>query len=199
MWILVCLMLSPRNLKLFSFLKICFSFYSSDSVISIILSSKSFIHSFVSLILLFIPSNVFFYFSYWILFFSVFFFKSFYFSWFTMFCEFMLYSRVTWSYIYIHIDVCMYIYTHSFSHIILYHVPSQVIRHSSLCYTRISLFFHSKCSSLHLLTPYSQSIPLPPPPSYWILYFFFLFPFLGHTCGIWKFHARDWIWAASVT
>ena len=31
-------------------------------------------------------------------------------------------------------------------------------------YSRISLLIHSKGSSLHLLTPNSRSIPLPPPP-----------------------------------
>ena len=34
-------------------------------------------------------------------------------------CQFLLYSKVT------------HIYTHAFSHIILHHVPSQVIRYSS--------------------------------------------------------------------
>ena len=33
------------------------------------------------------------------------------------------------------IHIYMYIYSHSFSHIILYLVPSQGIRYSSLCYT----------------------------------------------------------------
>ena len=42
-----------------------------------------------------------------------------------MFCQFMLHSKVTQSYINIH----------SLSHIILHHVPSQVTRSSSLCYT----------------------------------------------------------------
>ena len=72
-----------------------------------------------------------------------------------------------------------YIYTHSFSHIILHHVPSQVISYSSLCYTVGShLLIHSKCISLHLLTPNSQSIPLPPPwqpqvcsPCPWVCFF----------------------------
>ena len=53
------------------------------------------------------------------------FFKIFYYSLFTMFYQ--LYSKVTQLYIYVH--------THSFSHIILHHVPSQVTRYSSLCYT----------------------------------------------------------------
>ena len=57
--------------------------------------------------------------------------------------------------------MCIYIYTHihSCSHIILHHIPSQVIRCSSLCWdSSISLLIHSKCSSFHLLTPDSQSI-----------------------------------------
>ena len=41
-----------------------------------------------------------------------------------MFCQCLLYSKVTQS--------CIYGYLHSFSHIILPHVPSQVIRYSSL-------------------------------------------------------------------
>ena len=40
-----------------------------------------------------------------------------------MFCQFLLYSKVTQ----------LYIYIHSFFHIILHHVSSQVIIHSSLC------------------------------------------------------------------
>ena len=48
MQMLVCLMLSKRPLKLPSFCKSCFSFCCSDWVISIILSSRSFIHSSVS-------------------------------------------------------------------------------------------------------------------------------------------------------
>ena len=53
---------------------------------------------------------------------NYFFFFFFYYSWFTVFYQFLVYSKVTQ----------LYIYTHSFSHIILYHVPSHVI--SSLCY-----------------------------------------------------------------
>ena len=39
--------------------------------------------------------------------------------------NFLLYSKVT------HSHICI----HSFSHIILHHIPSQVTRYSSLCYT----------------------------------------------------------------
>ena len=49
-----------------------------------------------------------------------------------MFCQFLLYSKVTHSYI--HIYIYTYIHTHSFSHILLHHLPSQVTRCSSLCY-----------------------------------------------------------------
>ena len=52
-------------------------------------------------------------------------FKIFHYSWLMMFYQFLLYNKVT------HI----YIFIHSFSHIILHHVPSQVIAHSSLYHT----------------------------------------------------------------
>ena len=32
-----------------------------------------------------------------------------------------------------------------------------------LLYSRTLLFIHSKCDGLHLLTPHSQSVPLPTP------------------------------------
>ena len=50
-----------------------------------------------------------------------------------MFCQFLLYHKVTQFYIYIYIYIYMYMY--SFSHLIHYHVPSQVIEYSYLCYT----------------------------------------------------------------
>ena len=74
-----------------------------------------------------------------------------------MFCQFLLYSKVTQA-----IYICVHIYIYSFSHIILCHVPSQVTGYSSLCSSRISLPIHSKGKSLHLLTPDSQSLLLPP-------------------------------------
>ena len=46
-------------------------------------------------------------------------------SWFSMLCQFLLYSKVTQSYIYIH----------SFPHIIFHHVLSQEIGYSFLCCT----------------------------------------------------------------
>ena len=68
------------------------------------------------------------------------------------------------SYAYINTHTHTHKYTHSFSHIILHRVPSQEIRCSSLCCTAGSHIIHSTCSSSHLRTPNSQSIPLPPPP-----------------------------------
>ena len=53
----------------------------------------------------------------------LFIFKKFYYDWFTVFCQFLLYSKVTKSHIYIH----------SFSHIILHHLPLQVIRYTAPC------------------------------------------------------------------
>ena len=56
------------------------------------------------------------------------FFNDFYFfhySWVTVFCQFLLYSKVTQS----------YIYRYSLSHLILHHGPSQVTIYSSLSYT----------------------------------------------------------------
>jgi len=50
-----------------------------------------------------------------------------------VFHQFLLYSKVTQSYIYIHTHT--HKHTHSFSYIILHHVPSQVTGYSSLCYT----------------------------------------------------------------
>ena len=90
----------------------------------------------------------------------------FYYSWFTVFCQFLLYNKVTQSYI--HICVCIYIHTYiyiySFRYTILHHFPSQVTRYCSLCYVAGS---HPLCTPnvivcLHLLTPDSQSIPFPP-------------------------------------
>ena len=62
----------------------------------------------------------------------------------TLFFFFLLYSMVTQSHIHIYI---------LFSHIL--NLPGL---------SRISLLIHSKGKSLHLLTPSSQTIPLPPPP-----------------------------------
>ena len=58
MWMLVHLMLSQRSLVLSSFLFILFYIFCSAAVISTCLSSRSFICSSVSIILLLIPSSV---------------------------------------------------------------------------------------------------------------------------------------------
>ena len=59
-----------------------------------------------------------------------------YYSRFTMLCQFLLYSKVTQSYIHVH----------SFSCIIFHHVPSQEMGYSSRCYTVraqcLSALFH---------------------------------------------------------
>ena len=55
----------------------------------------------------------------------------FYYGWFAVFCQFLLYSKVTQPYIYIH----------SISHVIFHHVPLQVIGYSSLRYTAGPIYF----------------------------------------------------------
>ena len=57
-----------------------------------------------------------------------------------------------------------YIYMHSFSNIILHHVPSEVIRYTVLCAKQQDPIapIHSKCKSFHVVILDSQSIPLPP-------------------------------------
>jgi len=76
-------------------------------------------------------------------------------SWFTVWCQFLLYSKVTQSYVYLYIFFSCYLPSCS--------TPWDRIL-SSLLYSRTSLLIHSKCNSLYLLTPASQSIPLFPPP-----------------------------------
>ena len=63
MQLLVCLMLSQRSLRLSSFLFILFSIFCSVAGISTILSSRSFICSSASVILLWIPYSVLFIFA----------------------------------------------------------------------------------------------------------------------------------------
>ena len=59
-------------------------------------------------------------------------------------------------------QMSIYTYIILFSHY-PHHVPSQVIRHISLGYREESQWLiHSKCSSLQLLSPNAQSLPLPP-------------------------------------
>ena len=67
--------------------------------------------------------------------------------------NFLLYSKVTQS----HMHLYILFLTLSCS------TTSDQIQFP-LLYNRISLLIHSKCNSFHLLTPDSESIPLPPPP-----------------------------------
>ena len=77
-------------------------------------------------------------------------------SWFTMFCQFLLYSKV-----------CVYTHTHTHTHTLFLTLPSIIFRQRwlyivpVLC-SKTSLLTLSKCNSLYLPTPNSQSIPLPP-------------------------------------
>ena len=70
-------------------------------------------------------------------------------SWFTLWCQFLPYSKVT------------QLYTH-----MIHHCLSHENGYSSLCYrVRPPLLIHSKCNSLHLPTSNSLSLPpLPPSP-----------------------------------
>ena len=68
-----------------------------------------------------------------------------------------------------YVCICMYIHTHTYIHIpyiIIHHNLSQGTGYSSLCYTveHHWLCIHSKCNSLHLLTPGSLYTPVPPCP-----------------------------------
>ena len=76
-------------------------------------------------------------------------------NWFIMFCQFLLYSKVTQSYIYTHFLIL--------SSIMLYHKWLDVV---PCAIHRDLTAFHSKCNSLHLLTTKSQSILLSPPPTW---------------------------------
>ena len=75
-------------------------------------------------------------------------------SWFTMLCQFLLYSKVTQSYIYTHAYTCIFFFW--------YCLPSCYITSDwtqfPVLYNKTSFLIHSKCNSLHLLTPNSQSI-----------------------------------------
>ena len=79
-----------------------------------------------------------------------------------MLCQFLLYSKVTQSYI----DVTSFSYIPTFHHarkldIVPWAVWQDPIA-QDLCYMAGHL--HSKCNSLHPLTPNSQSISLLSPP-----------------------------------
>ena len=72
-------------------------------------------------------------------------------------------------------DSVIHIYKFSFYILFHYGLP-QDVEYSFLCYTvsKTWLFIHSKCDSLHLPTPNSQSIPLPP-----------LTPWQPQICSLW--------------
>ena len=76
----------------------------------------------------------------------------------------VLISAVQKSELVIHTHTHTHIYIYSF----LYSLPLQLIpgdwMYFPVLYSRM-LFIHSKCNSLHLITPNSQSISLPPPSS----------------------------------
>ena len=79
-------------------------------------------------------------------------------SWFTMLCRFLLYSKVTQSYIYI-------------KFLFLYYLPSCSIPRDCIVPCAVGqelIAYPSKCNSLHLLTPNSLSIPPPPPWQPWV-------------------------------
>jgi len=69
-----------------------------------------------------------------------------------MSCQLLLYSKVTQ----------LHIHIHSFSHIIFHHVPSQVIRYSSLC-----SIAESHCLSIPsaIVYIYKPKLPVHPTPS----------------------------------
>ena len=69
--------------------------------------------------------------------------------------NFLLYSKVTQSHIHVYILFVQYPPLCS--------ITSDKIQFP-VQYSRISLIIHPKCNNLHLLTPDSQSIPLPFPP-----------------------------------
>ena len=71
-------------------------------------------------------------------------------NWFTMFCQFLLCSKVTQLYIYIPFFSSHYPPWCS--------ITSDQIEFSVL-YSRISLVIHSKCNTLHLPSPNSHSSP----------------------------------------
>ena len=88
-------------------------------------------------------------------------------SWFTVFCPLSTAQQG---------DPVTHTYTHSSSHIILRPAPAQLTRYSFQCYTAGSHGWSiPKAIVLHLFTPDSPSIPLPPPwqpqvcsPSPWV-------------------------------
>ena len=90
-----------------------------------------------------------------------------------MFCQFLLYSKVSQTYTHINIFFSShYLPTCS--------ITSDQIQFPVL-YSRISLVIHSKCNSLHLLTAF----------------FFFFWSFQVHTSGMQKFPGQESNWSCS--
>ena len=90
--------------------------------------------------------------------------KKIYYDWFTLFCQFLLYRKVTQSCIYVYICICIYtyIYTHSFSHIILHHVLLQVIRYIVPCAIQQDLIAHPL--QMHEFSSANPRFPIHPTP-----------------------------------
>ena len=92
---------------------------------------------------------------------SLFIYVDFYFlpwSWFTVLCQFLLYRKVTQSYI--HIYTFFFFFT--LSSIMFHHKWLDIVL---VLYSRISFPVYSRYNSLHLLTPNSQCIPHSSSPS----------------------------------
>ena len=104
----------------------------------------------------------------------------FYYGWFSLICQFLLYSKVTQSYLYIY---TLFLIS---SFIMFYHKWLDIV----FCTMKQELILsHSKCNGLHLLAPESQSIPLPSLPlsnhqSICYVYVSVLFCRYVHLCNI---------------
>ena len=90
------------------------------------------------------------------------FFKFFNYSW--LQCCINFCCTVKWSSHIYYMCVCVYILFLIWSSITVYHKWLDI--YLPVLYSRTSLLIHSKCNSLHLLSPNSQYIPLPLPPSW---------------------------------
>ena len=94
------------------------------------------------------------------------FFNDFYFfhySWFTVFCQFSTVQQwpsLTHTHTHTHTHLCTHTHIHSFSH----YPPSCSIDIIPSATQQGLIPYPFQINSLHLLTPDSQSIPLPPPP-----------------------------------
>ena len=78
---------------------------------------------------------------------------NFYSGWFTLYCQFLMYSKVSQSYLYVH----------SFSHIILHHVTSQVIRYIFPCAIQQYLIAHP--FQMQEFSSTNPILPIHPTPS----------------------------------